>query len=159
MNRVLKITQAYSQTPWRKQVQGIGMFLSLLVISALVAVVYLSVTSRTATIGREIQYTLTDIETLQQGIAEKQAYLAEITATAAMQARARELGFLPVKSTDVHYLVIPGYRPPAAPQLAPQAQPTIVEIDTLSPAFTQSLFDWVKEQVYLPPATLADRRP
>ena len=159
MKHVLQITQAYSQTPWRKQIQGIGMFLSMLVISGLVAIIYLSVTSRTATIGREIQYTQSDIETIQQSIADKQAYLAHLTSTDEMQRRANELGFGPVKSADVHYLVIPGYQSPAPPQLAPQAQPTVVHVNTLSPEFTQSLLDWIRDQIYLPPVSLADQQP
>ncbi len=46
MERVYGLTQAYSQAPWRKQLQLIGIFLVVLVFFALVAGIYLSVTAR-----------------------------------------------------------------------------------------------------------------
>ena len=49
------LTQAYRLTPWRSQLQIIGMFLLILVMIALVAGIYLNVTARAATIGRQIQ--------------------------------------------------------------------------------------------------------
>ena len=55
MEQVKQFKQAYSQTPWRKQLQVIGAFLLVVVVSALVAGIYLSVTSQAATLGRQIQ--------------------------------------------------------------------------------------------------------
>jgi hypothetical protein len=53
MDRVQSLTQAYSQAPWRKQMQIIGLFLLVLVLTALVGI-YLSVTARAAAVGRDL---------------------------------------------------------------------------------------------------------
>lgn len=50
-----KLDQAYEQTPWRRQIQAIGIFMLVVVVVALVAGINLIVTSRAATYGREIQ--------------------------------------------------------------------------------------------------------
>lgn len=56
MEQVRKLTkQAYSQSPWRSQTQLIVVFMLVMVISALVAFIYLNTTAQAATIGRQIQ--------------------------------------------------------------------------------------------------------
>jgi hypothetical protein len=159
MNQVLRIKQAYSQTPWRKQVQGIGMFLAVLILGSLVAIVYLSVSSQTAAIGRQIQRDQNNIVALDLLIAEKQSKLAFLTSATEMERRAVALGFKPVAPGQVAYLMIEGYRAPAPPQLAPDVQPTIAQAELISPAFTESLLDWVQKQIYLPPITLGSMQP
>ncbi|MBN1666864.1 MAG: hypothetical protein JW862_07235 [Anaerolineales bacterium] len=159
MNQVLRIKQAYSQTPWRKQVQGIGMFLSLLILGSLVAIVYLSVSSQTAAIGRQIQSDQYKIAELDLIIASKQSKLAFLTSADEMERRAVALGFQPVAPGQVSYLVIEGYRAPVPPQLAPDVQPNIAQVELVSPAFTESLLDWIREQIYLPPMTLGSVQP
>ena len=50
-----RLTQAYRQTPWRTQLQWIGLFLLALILLATVAGIYLSVSAGAAAVGREIQ--------------------------------------------------------------------------------------------------------
>ena len=88
MDRAIKFTQAYYQTPWRKQLQRIGLFLAFLVVCALVAGVYLSVNSRAAGIGRQIQYDRELIDKLEKQIADQQSQLAILTSAAEMEKRA-----------------------------------------------------------------------
>jgi hypothetical protein len=166
MERIQSITQAYSQTPWRKQVQLIGIFLLVLVASALVAGVYLNVTARTNELGREIQemqvhiygyYDLlgdeadpediVPIEELEQNIANLRTQLAYLTSYQVMAARARDLGLEPVDPEDIVYLEIAGYAPPEFVVLAPPPQPVVVSAAGLDPAFRESLFDWVGIQI------------
>jgi hypothetical protein len=106
---VQNITQAYSQAPWRKQVQWIGSFLLVLVFVCLIAASYLNVTARAATAGREIQdmqvgqvetaSTKPDqkdyhsIEELKRRGADLQAQLAYLLSEDTMQKRAKGLGF------------------------------------------------------------------
>ena len=60
------IVQAYRQSPWRIQLQVVGLFLLLLVMIALVAGIYLNVTARAATIGRRIQEMQFEIQVNQR---------------------------------------------------------------------------------------------
>jgi hypothetical protein len=153
MDRVVKINQAYSITPWRKQLQAIGLFLLVLVIFALIAGVYLNVNAKAATIGRQIQNHRNQIEDLGMEIANQQSQLAMLTSSAVMENRAVDLGFRQAQSEEIVYLVVDEYagRSPAVLAsetrafTAPASQPQI------SPAFTQSLLDWIRKELILSP--------
>ncbi len=166
MESVHNFTQAYSQAPWRKQLHIIGTFLLIVVSIALVAGIYLNVTARAAAIGREIQgmqvrlgglqRVTSDpqaepeplpIEELEQRIADLQAELASLTSYEVMYERARALGLRPVNPEEVLYLEVPGYVEPQTAILAPPPEPVFVSTRGISPAFRQSLVDWVKLQI------------
>ena len=150
MNRVQKFTQAYSQTPWRKQLQGIGMFLALLVFGSLIAIIYLNVTARAATIGREIQDLQVDIQQIERDIADRQSQLAEITSYDSWEQRAEDMDFVEVTPGEALYVVVPGYPGKGPANLAPPPITAVEVHPVISPDYTQSLLDWVKEQFYLP---------
>ena len=146
---VRQLTQAYQQAPWRGQVQVIGLFLVVLVFAAVVAAIYLNVTSRTATMGREIQMMQAKIEKNQQINFDLQARLAQITSSAEMEKRARALGFVPVKKDEIIYLRVQGYSGRGQAVLAPPPGPLAAGAPVLPSAFTKSLFDWLKEKISL----------
>ncbi len=138
------LTQAYRISPWRKQTMWLGSFLLALVSLALLASLYLSVTSRAATLGREIQYMQSDIEKIRRANADLTMQLAELTAADTLQERAGKLGLRPAAANQIQYVFVPGYtgRPPVAlaPTPAPPP-PTLVQ-----PAFSESLLDWARQQ-------------
>jgi cell division protein FtsL len=160
MDSVQRFTQAYSQAPWRKQVQLIGLFLLGLILIALVAGIYLNVTARAATIGRSIQGMRNTIENLERGNADLESQLASLTSNREMQARASELGFHPLDSEEeVFYVVVPGYVERQAASMDAAPAPTLPRVRTLSPDYTQSLFDWLRERVFEPAAPLSEVKP
>ncbi len=139
-----RLTQAYQVTPWRRQAIWLGSFLLGLVSLALLASLYLSVTSRAATLGREIQYMQAEIEQTRRINADLTAQLAALTAADTLQERAEKLGLAPVSPEQIQYVVVPGYngRPPVtlAPAPAPPPQPLV------HPDFSESLLDWARRQ-------------
>ena len=189
MEHIHKITQAYSQTPWRKQVRMIGVFLLGVVIIATVASLYLNVRARTVALGRELQwmtvhiidYTsieavtveeeqkkaelaanpeaaqeeegeeeappIIPIEELERNISLLQTQLAYLTSYQVMAARAAEMGLEPVEPEDMVFLEIAGYQAPQPAVLAPPPQQVVVAASGIDPAFRQSLFDWLGEQI------------
>ena len=161
MDRVQKINQAYSLTPWRKQLQLIGMFLVVLVVLALIAGVYLNVNARAATIGRHIQNHRNRIDDLDKEIATKQSQLAILTSASGMEQRAIDMGFRHVNSDEILYTVVDGYNERTPVVLASEIKMFTPSQSTpvLSPAFTQSLFDWIQQKFSLPPVLLEDVRP
>jgi len=160
MDRVLKINQAYSLTPWRKQLQIIGLFLVVLVVFALIAGVYLNVNARAATIGRQIQNYHQEIEELEFLIADQQAQLAILTSASEMEKRAQDLGFHPATTEEILYIQVAGYNGRTAAVLASEsfsnvpASPAVVP-----PAYTQSLLDWVTQELSLAPFVYGRSRP
>jgi uncharacterized membrane protein YciS (DUF1049 family) len=156
MDRVVKINQAYSLTPWRKQLQLIGLFLVGLVVFALIAGVYLNVNARAATIGRQIQNHRNRMDVLENEIANFQSQLAIITAASSMEERAIEMGFRRAQSDEILYIVIDGYDGRSPAVLASNTK-SFISANTppkLSPAFTQSLIDWIQQELSLPPILL-----
>ena len=152
MERVDRFTQAYSQMPWRKQVQGLGLFLLGLVFTALLAGVFLSIDARTATTGEEIITTQDDIADLDREIADLQSHLAFLTSTSEMEKRAADLGYIPMSAEQITYLVVSGY---SNRQPAGQAQPGAnrrenihAVAETALPAeYTESFFVWLGKHV------------
>jgi hypothetical protein len=165
MQNVQNITQAYSQAPWRKQVQWIGSFLLVLVFVCLIAASYLNVTARAATVGREIQdmqvgqietastkpdqKDIHSIEDLKRHGADLQAQLAYLLSEDTMQKRAEELGFEPNEPGNALFLEVPGYIPPQTATMAPPPGPTVSSQETQVTIVRSSLLDWVEEQFRL----------
>jgi hypothetical protein len=164
MENLQKLTHAYSQAPWRKQMYMIGVILLLLVCAAIVAGIYLNVTARAAAVGREIQemqvrvygyhYLTNDagesyvpIEELEQNIANLTSQLAFLTSFSMMQERIKDLNLSPITADQTVYLEVPGYVDRQIPSLAPPPAPVVVNASLIDPQFKESLFDWVTEQV------------
>jgi hypothetical protein len=156
MENVKRLTQAYYQAPWRKQLQYIVFFLVILVMSAVVAGIYLNVTARAVTVGQEIQVMQDQIDELKRVIADKETRLAFQTSTSVMEGRAREMGFRPVDADRIIYVVVPGYRERQEIYLAPASQPAVVSEMELSPSFTVSLLEWLQVNVFNPSSVLAE---
>jgi len=152
MNRVIKINQAYSLTPWRKQLQFIGLFLVVLVVFGLIAGVYLNVNARAASIGRQIQNYHLRIDELEQAIADQQSQLALLTSASEMEKRALDLGFRQATTEEILYLVVDGYTSRRPVVLASESTMVpAVTTPVLSPAFNQSLLEWVAQELSIPP--------
>lgn len=142
-----KYSQSYSQAPWRKQLQFIGLFSMVLVFIALVAGIYLSISARADVVGRNIQDMQSKIETLDRDIEDLQAELAHMQSAEVMEARAREMGFSPVQSEQIVFLKVPGYVEPQPVVLAPYKGRTVLSAPVLPAAYTESLFTWFRRQI------------
>ena len=159
MERVRNITQAYSQTPWRRQTMFIGLFLLVVIFAALVAGIYLDVTARTATIGREIQVMEEEIEALKLVNADLESRLAFLNSSEILEQRARSLGFEHVKLGEKTFLLVAGYIPRQHARLAPPPGPVKTLAAALPSAFTESLFTWFKRSVLPMRSRILEVRP
>jgi len=159
MDRVIDFTQAYSQAPWRKQLQGIGIFLILLVVILLAASVFVSITARTAALGKEIQRHRQKIEELEFENANIRSQLAILTSASEMKQRAIDMGFRTATSEEIIYINVPGYTGRDNVELAESSQPSIVATPVISSAFTQSWVDWLAIQFKAPLIPLAEVEP
>ena len=140
-----QLIHAYKNAPWRMQLQLIGVFSLVVVLVALIAGVYLNVTARAATIGREIQVMEEDILELQRDNADLENQLGLLTSIRTMERRAEDLGFQPINPAEVLYITVPGYAGRQAASLAPPPGPVMASDSSLPPEYTQTLFDWLKE--------------
>ena len=106
------VIQAYRQAPWRIQLQWILLFLLGLTLIAFIAGIYLSVSARAATTGRDIQGMEAESETVERQIADLESQLALLTSASQMQQRAK-VGFEVIQPGTEIYLKIPGIHGPS----------------------------------------------
>lgn len=142
-----RLIQAYKQAPWRVQLQWIGLFLLGLVTIASVAGIYLNISARTSTIGRNIQQMEAQSEQIERNIADMQTTLAMITSAAVMQKRAEEMGFVPAEPGNEVYVTVPSYYGRQPAMLAPPPGPGMVNPPLVQPSYTESLWDWLFQGV------------
>ena len=140
-----QLIHAYKDAPWRVQLQLIGVFSLAVVLVALIAGVYLNVTARAATIGREIQVMEGVILALQRDNADLENQLGMLTSIRSMERRAEDLGFQPINPDNVIYITVKGYTGRQAASLAPPPGPIKTSTALLPPEYTQTLFEWLTE--------------
>lgn len=147
MNRLNELSNTYIPAPWRKQSRLTGLFLLALVMIALVSSVYLSISSRTASVGREIQSMQHDIELLDREIEDLRYQIAYVKSSEEMEKRAMAQGFNLVEADQVVYLSIPDYAGRAPTELAPYSQRAVVSAPVLPAVYTESLYEWLLRQM------------
>jgi hypothetical protein len=123
----------------------------------MVAGVYLSVSTRTATVGREIQGMYFTMDEVERDIQNLETELAVLLSSAKMRERALGLGFRPVTPEETFYVVIPGYIRPEQVVLANSPVRTVPDVPAISEEYTQSLLDWLRERVFEPAAPLIQK--
>lgn len=176
MENIKKLTQAYEQAPWRRQMYMIGVILLILVSAAIVAGIYLNVTARAAAVGRQIQemqvrvygyhYLTSDagevtvpIEELEQRIANLTSQLAILTSYQVMRERVKDLNLDPIDADHIEYMEVPGYIDRQTTSLAPPPEPVVVNASAIDPQFKESLFEWVADQVQRTARYFSEVRP
>lgn len=141
-----QIIHAYKQAPWRVQRQYVGAFLLVVIVSAMVAALYLQVTAGAARAGREIQEMRFEITAIQRANADLETQLANLTSTAEMQRRAIEMGYRPVKPGELDYVAVPGFVAPE-PAILLAAEDVTDYSQSLPSAYTQSLIEWFDNRI------------
>jgi hypothetical protein len=142
-----QLMQAYKQAPWRVQTQRIIYVLLVLIALVIVAGLYLSISARTATAAIQIQRLEARRDDLREHNAELENQMAMNTASGELAKRAKDMGFMPVVSEDATYLVIPDYAGRSAAVYGTAPQPKIPTQSVIRPIYTQSLWDWLLQNV------------
>ncbi|MBE2201588.1 MAG: hypothetical protein IAE79_23450 [Anaerolinea sp.] len=93
------LTQAQAALGW-----GI-----ILILVALLGVIYLSQTSRIATVGRRVQFLQEDLDTLRRQNAALERQIAESQSLDYLQQAAVRLGFRHADPEAIEYVIVPDY--------------------------------------------------
>jgi hypothetical protein len=133
---------AYRQAPWRVQRQWIGTLLLVVAGLAMIAALYLDVTSQAAIAGRRIQEMTDQMNAVQQNNADLESKLADLTSTSAMQQRGEALGYQPADASQLQYVEVPGYKPPE-PAILAGAGALRPSPASMPPEYTESLISWL----------------
>lgn len=147
--------QAYRQAPWRVQLQWVGIFLLVLVGFSTVAGIYLSISGRAASAGRQIQSLEGEISDLRLEINDLNTQLAEISSEKSLSARLESSKMIEMDPLQALYVEVPGLPTQQSVVLAPPPSADEVSTPTILPEFTASLWDWLKSKVWDLPAISA----
>ncbi len=142
------LVHAYRVAPWRIQRQWVGNILLVVVGVAMIAALYLDVTARAAIAGREIQGLKLATLNSQHSSADLETQLARLTSMRVMKQRALALGFRPVKSQEIDYILVAGYRKPA-PEILAIVPQLGLRAPNIAPEYTESLLDWFDQQIHI----------
>lgn len=146
MNRTESLQTIYSQAPWRRQSQIVGLILVIVVFSILFATIYLHISARTAEVGRQIQIMQNEIDELDRMNEDLRSQLALIRSSEEMEGRARALGFRPVQMDEITFLSVPGYVEPQVFVFQHQQEVELPAVTKLPDEYTESLFDWMRRK-------------
>ncbi len=143
-----RLLQAYKQSPWRVQLQWIGLFLLGLVLVAAITGVYLSISAQAAAAGRNIQSLNYQIKEIKDEIADLTTDLASAQSAEKMMTRAKELGFRMLDPKEAVYMEVPGLDPDAGLELAPPRVNVLEETPLIQPTYKSSLWDWFVSNIW-----------
>jgi hypothetical protein len=88
-----------------------------------------------------------------------QSQLAYLESSVVMEKRALDMGFRPANSTEIRYIIVPGYAGRQGATLASPPQNFVPVMPAVPAAFSQSLFDWIGEKIFLPPVKVGSDLP
>lgn len=139
--------QAYKQAPWRQQLQYTGVFMAVLLAIAAVAGLYLSISGRTATTGRQVQVLDSRVESMKLTINDMQTELAQISSARSMYARLKDLGMELMDPAEGLYVTVPGYQGLSAFSPSPSQKMMSSKYPEILPEYTSTLVEWFQEKI------------
>ncbi len=147
MNSLRRLAQAYSTTPWRKQISTGMLILVILLGVILAASLYLDVTARTLALGRAIIMMENEITEVEMINAHLRTQLGILKSSAMMEKRAIEMGFRRIEPEEEVYLIVPGYVPLDQTLISSSSKKAQSVSYSLPPIYTQSLLEWLKSKL------------
>jgi len=127
----------------------VSTFVTFGLVAALVMLAYVWVTSKAGAYGLQVQEYQATNQVLAREIENAKAELGDLTRNETMAERATQMGFVPVDSDRMRYLVVPEYPGEPTPPVIAQATPhAAVHEHQLPPKYTASLIDWLQAFIY-----------
>ena len=114
----------------------LGMFVAIFI-----GALYLSQSSATSTLGRQLSELIEERDALQQMNEQLRAEIAGYRTVERLFRRAQELGFQLARAQDIQYVVIDGYNPNRTVSVIPLESET-----TPLPEYDESFSGWVQQQ-------------
>lgn len=140
-NPTAPLLRAFREAPWRTQTQAVAVVSILLLVVAIIGGFYLTVASRAATAGRDLQQLELQKTALLQANSELLAQLAELRSVDRLAARAQALGFVPANPEQIDYLKVAAVDYTAQTSAPPRAAtPAQAQPSTLA-----QVVDWLAQ--------------
>lgn len=141
------LIQAYSNSPRRQKLQIIGSIFMTIVIVAVMLILYLVVSARVISIGRQLQQEKDEIDQLVYLNVNYRNQIAVLSRFEVMEEKAIELGFRPPYPGEVFYVPVSGYDQQIQPHIeeAEDGTPAVINVNLIG--YHESLIDWIGRQL------------
>ena len=141
------LIQAYSNSPRRQKLQIIGSIFMAIVIAAVMLILYLVVSARVVSMGRQLQQAKDEIDQLVYLSVNYRNQIAQLSRFEVMEKKAIELGFRPPYPGEVFYVPISGYDQEIQPyvDVNGDATPAVINVNLIE--YHDSLIDWIGKQL------------
>lgn len=136
------IQQAVRRSPLQRQREVFGLILMALIMTVIIAALYLSNVADTSTTGRQLEVLIEERDQLAQTNEQLRVEIAELRSVPRLIARAEELGFRQAGNGEVEYLVVDGYNPLRARTVAP-----LEDEDDETLTYDETFIGWLQQQV------------
>jgi predicted PurR-regulated permease PerM len=135
------LQHALRRTGWQPQRQVASLAVLGMFVIIFIGALYLSQSSATSTLGRQLSSLIEERDRLQQDNEALRAEIAGYRTVERLLRRAQELGFVQASAAQIQYLVVNGYNP--------QRQITVVALqpnNNVLPDYDESFTGWVQQQ-------------
>lgn len=136
------LDHTFDRSRFRPQRQALALATLGLFVAIIMGALYLSQSSTTAALGRQLEEIVIHRNELEQDNEQLRAEIASLESMPRLEARAQELGFIFASPDDIEYLVVRGYNPDAQNAIVPlQANSQAV------PTYDESFTGWLQQQI------------
>jgi hypothetical protein len=141
------LIQAYTNSPRRQKLQIVGSIFMAIVLGALMLILYLVVSARVVSMGRQLQQAKDDIDHLVYLSVNYSNQIDRLSRFEIMENRAVEMGFRAPYPGEVFYVPVAGY--PAQKEMVVETvndnRAAVINVNLKE--YHQTLLEWVGEQL------------
>ncbi len=130
-----KSREQWRRLSWLTEAQAALGWGVILILAALLGLIYLSQTSRIATVGRRVQSLQEELDELQRTNATLERKIAEAQSLERLQREAARLGFVPADPEAIEYIIVENY-----PVMPAAERPTETELRAPPESMGQALW-------------------
>ncbi|MFN2112391.1 MAG: hypothetical protein ACK2TT_04675 [Anaerolineales bacterium] len=141
------LIQAYSNSPRRQKLQLVGGIFIAIVLGATMLVLYLVVSARVVSMGRQLQQAKDDIDQLVYVSVNYSYQIDRLSRFEVMETRAEEMGFRAPYPGEVFYVPVAGYADGEGTvvEVVDDSRPAVINVNLRE--YHQTLLEWVGEQL------------
>ena len=141
------LIQAYSNSPRRQKLQILGGIFIAIVLAAMMLILYLVVSARVVSMGRQLQQAKDDIDHLVYLSVNYTNQIDRLSRFELMEKRAVEMGFRAPYPGEVFYVPVAGYSryDDSVVEIVNDSRPAVINVNLRE--YHQTLLGWVGEQL------------
>jgi hypothetical protein len=141
------LDQAYSNSPRRQKLQTVGGIFIAIVLGATMLILYLVVSARVVSMGRQLQQAKDDIDQLVYLSVNYTYQIDRLSRFEVMEERAQEMGFRAPYPGEVFYVPVAGFPTGegSVVDVVDESRPAVINVNLRE--YHQTLFEWIGEQL------------